>query len=65
MRNNPDDSIFHDNLQRLMRFPNVLVPIHQSFFTIEIRLEIASARFDNLSAYQLGAECANLVSDTY
>lgn len=59
------DIITDDIFQRLMTFPNVLVTGHQGFFTIEAMREIASTTFENLSAYQLGAECANLVPGTY
>jgi len=60
-----DDIITDDVFQRLMTFPNVLVTGHQGFFTIEAMREIASTTFENLSAYQLGAECSNLVPGTY
>jgi D-lactate dehydrogenase len=50
-----------DIFQRQMTFPNVLVTGHQGFFTIEAMHEIATTTFDNLSVYQLGAECLNLV----
>ena len=59
------DIITDDIFQRLMTFPNVLVTGHQGFFTIEAMREIAATTFENLSAYQLGAECANLVPGTY
>jgi D-lactate dehydrogenase len=60
-----DDIIADDVFQRLMTFPNVLVAGHQGFFTIEAMCEIATTTFDNLSAYQLCAECPNLVPGTY
>ncbi len=46
---------------RLTTFPNVLVTGHQAFFTREAMANIAKTTLSNLSDFEAGRECPNLV----
>ncbi len=51
-----------DVFMRLTTFPNVLVTGHQGFFTREAMENIASTTLANLSDFEQGRECANLIA---
>ncbi len=51
-----------DVLMRLVSFPNVLVTSHQAFFTKEAMTNIATTTMSNLSDFESGQPCPNLVS---
>jgi len=50
-----------DAFMRLLTFPNVLITGHQAFFTRNALHAIAQTTFDNLRAFETGAELVNEV----
>lgn len=56
------DHVIHDDVfMRLTTFPNVLITGHQAFFTHEAMTHISITTFSNLSDFELGRDCPNLV----
>lgn len=55
-------SIIQDDVfMRLTTFPNVLVTGHQAFFTHEALANIAQTTLENLSDFEAGRDCPNIV----
>jgi D-lactate dehydrogenase len=50
-----------DVFMRLTTFPNVLVTGHQAFFTCEAMANIATTTLANLTDFEAGRDCPNLV----
>lgn len=61
-KNHEGEIMEDDVIARLMSFPNVLVTGHQAFFTVESLREIASITVNNLTCWDEGKECKNVVS---
>jgi len=54
--------IIHDDIfMRLTTFPNVIVTGHQAFFTKEAMENIATTTLSNLTDFESGNDCANLI----
>jgi D-lactate dehydrogenase len=50
------DRVIHDDtFTRLLTFPNVLITVHQRFFTHEALIGIAESTLANISAFETGA----------
>ncbi|RYD51227.1 MAG: 2-hydroxyacid dehydrogenase, partial [Verrucomicrobiaceae bacterium] len=56
-----DHIIQDDVFMRLTTFPNVLITGHQAFFTREAMSNISDTTLSNLSDFDAGRECPNLV----
>lgn len=52
-----------DRFMRLTTFPNVLITGHQAFFTHEAMTNIAKTTLTNLTDYESGLTCPNLVTN--
>ncbi|NEQ99604.1 MAG: 2-hydroxyacid dehydrogenase [Cyanothece sp. SIO2G6] len=50
-----------DTFQRLQSFPNVVVTAHQGFFSRNALEAIATTTLNNISDFELGRDCPNLV----
>ena len=53
-----------DILARLLTFPNVIITGHQAFFTREALARIAETTLANISDFEQGRSCANVVRAT-
>ncbi|MBC7823080.1 MAG: 2-hydroxyacid dehydrogenase [Candidatus Parcubacteria bacterium] len=57
------NEIIQDDLfERLLTFPNVLITAHQAFFTKEAMQNIAETTLSNITDYQEGRSCPNIVN---
>lgn len=57
--NHSDDFIRHENLTRLLSFPNVIVTSHQAFFTREALQAIAGTTLENARNFNEGNPLGN------
>lgn len=51
-----------DVFARLLMFPNVVVTAHQAFFTINAVQGIAETTLSNITAFEKGAQCQNVLT---
>ena len=57
-----EDVIQDDVFERLLTFPNVLITGHQAFFTENALKKIAQTTLSNITDFELGRPCSNMVS---
>ena len=57
-----DTVIQDDRLQLLQSFPNVIITGHQAFFTADAITQICETTIANLSDFEAGRPCANVLS---
>lgn len=58
-----NEVIQDDVFARLLTFPNVLITGHQAFFTREALQSIAETTLSNITDYERGKPCANLITE--
>ncbi len=54
-----------DVFARLLTFPNVIITGHQAFFTHEALMSIAETTLSNISDFEQGRVCANVVTSAW
>lgn len=57
-----DEVIQDDVFERLLTFPNVVITAHQAFFTRNALQNIAQTTLSNITDFEKGRECKNIVN---
>ncbi len=63
VREDPSNQVIQDDVfARLLTFPNVVITAHQAFFTETALGNIAATTLANISDFEQGRPCANVVT---